>query len=162
MTCDICGKEIPRGKRYIGEKYKAEHFCSEECYLQRKPKNNQNIINPNNYYRRTTDYIKAWLDPYEPSWPFIAKQIQSIKQDFNVDDKYIYALLKFCHEYKDVKWNSEYGLYQFLKYTKEMEEFQDSILHVAELANQDNGQEEYYVVFPSKKNIHVWLEELDF
>ena len=32
MTCIVCGANIPRGKRYQGEKYNSLHFCSEACF----------------------------------------------------------------------------------------------------------------------------------
>ena len=32
MTCDVCSKEIPRGQRYQGDKYKSLHFCLEDCF----------------------------------------------------------------------------------------------------------------------------------
>ena len=30
--CYICGAEIPRGKRYKGDRYKSIPVCSEACY----------------------------------------------------------------------------------------------------------------------------------
>ena len=153
MTCDICGKEIPRGKRYIGPRYKTEHFCSEECYLKRQPK-------IDNDRRKLTDYIKSWIAPPDYEWVTIISQINSLEKETNLTDMDLRRLLKFCHEYIEVPWNREYGIKQFLYYWPQTQEFMGQLVKTK---NDDTDLTDNYItISPIKKNNRRWREELDF
>ena len=134
MVCDFCGKEYGHGQGFHGARYKAKHFCSQDCYekfvnMKSAPKPPVNFKpEPKTDRRKFTDYIQDWTND-KANWPWLMKQAKDIQQEFELDWKTMYQVLKYCREYEDIDWNMEYGLYQFFpKYIKPMQDFTKAIL----------------------------------
>ena len=154
MTCDVCGKEIPRGQRYQGNKYKSLHFCCEDCFkrytkLKTKPKP---IINykpeKGTDRRKFTDFIQEWTDD-KANWPYLMKQAKDIQEEYDLDWHTMYLVCKYAKNYENVEWDFQYGLGQiFPKYIQPCLSFAKSIKQ-AKLAEIP---EQKIVVIKRKKN----------
>lgn len=133
MTCDVCGKDIPRGARYVGERFKNQHFCSGECYrrfleIKLRPKDLVNFKPDYGTQRRKfTDYLQEWTDD-KINWPQAMKQAKDIMEEYDLDWKDMYLVAKYARIYEQVQWDFEWGLYQiFPKYIQPCAEFQEAI-----------------------------------
>ena len=133
MTCIVCGENIPRGKRYQGEKYNSLHFCSEACFkrycnIKSKPKAIVNFKPEKGSSRRTfTDYIQEWSND-SVNWNWVMKQAKDIQEEYELDWKTMYLVCKYARVYENVEWNPQYGLGQiFPKYIQPCEEFIERI-----------------------------------
>lgn len=133
MKCAVCGKEIPRGKKYHGEKYKSLSFCSEECYnnyiiIKTKPKPLVNFKpEPKTDRRAFTDYIQEWCDD-QCNWPFIMKQAKDIQEEYELDWREMRLICKYARVYEMVEWNNQYGLGQiFPRYIQPYKDFINKI-----------------------------------
>lgn len=178
MICSICGIEYKKG--YKGERFKNEHFCSQECYLKRQPKKkgvrspskpqtNTPSTLPNGETqaaykpskgsdrRKLTDYIQDWW-PWEPNWQWITKQIKDIQEEYELTYKDIYYVLKYCKEYEGVELNPEYGLYQFFpRYIEPTEDFRKSVAIIKKQANELDLEDTYEII-KKKPSTRVWKE----
>ena len=149
MNCDVCSKEIPRGKRYQGNKYKSLHFCSEDCWkkycaIKSKPKAVVNFKPEKGTSRRKfTDYIQDWTDD-NVNWPAIAKQAKDIQEEYELDWNEMYLVCKYAKLYEGHVWDLKYGLGQiFPKYIKPAKDFVNAI---NKIKNAEIPEEETYVV----------------
>lgn len=134
MTCTVCGKEYGKGKGFHGAKYKSIHFCCQDCYdrfvkMKNAPKPPVNYKPVQGTDRRKfTDYVQEWTND-KVNWQWIMKQAKDIQEEYELNWKQMYHVLKYCKEYEDMDWNIEYGLYQFFpKYIKPTEDFANAIL----------------------------------
>lgn len=76
--CYICGKEIPKGQRYKGEKYKTIPLCSKDCYNQLlKEKANTPRKEPFPDYNLLMDFINEIWDG-DINWMLMAKQVKHL------------------------------------------------------------------------------------
>ncbi len=135
MTCDVCYKEIPRGQRYQGNKYKSLHFCSEDCFkkycsIKSKPKPLVNFKPEKGTDRRKfSDYIQEWTND-RANWPLIMKQAKDIQEEYELDWYEMYLVCKYARVYEGVEWDFNYGLGQiFPRYIKPCMEFREAINH---------------------------------
>ena len=149
MNCDVCSKEIPRGKRYQGNKYKSLHFCSEDCWkkycaIKSKPKAVVNFKPEKGTSRRKfTDYIQDWTDD-NVNWPAIAKQAKDIQEEYELDWNEMYLVCKYAKLYEGHVWDLKFGLGQiFPKYIKPAKDFVNAI---NKIKNAEIPEEETYVV----------------
>lgn len=133
MNCIICNKEIPRGKRYQGNKYKSLHFCSEECFnkyckIKSAPKPLINFKPEKGTDRREfTDYIQEWTGD-KVNWALIMKQAKDIQEEYNLNWHEMYLVCKYAHIYEGVEWDFNYGLGQiFPRYIQPCINFQEAI-----------------------------------
>ena len=149
MNCDVCSKEIPRGKRYQGNKYKSLHFCSEDCWkkycaIKSKPKAVVNFKPEKGTSRRKfTDYIQDWTDD-NVNWPAIAKQAKDIQEEYELDWNEMYLVCKYAKLYEGHVWDLKFGLGQiFPKYIKPAKDFVNAI---NKIKNAEIPKEETYIV----------------
>lgn len=159
MTCDVCGKEIQRGKRYQGNKYKSLHFCSEECFkryskLKSKPKPRVNYKPEKGTDRRKfTDFIQEWTDD-KANWPYIMKQAKDIQEEYDLDWHSMYLICKYAKIYESVEWDFKYGLGQiFPKYIQPCLSF---IKDIQNAKNIEIPKQEQNII-KKKKNIHSFV-----
>lgn len=83
--CQICEKEISRGKKYIGSKYKNIPLCSEKCYEKLLEKKiNQPKKEPFPDYNTLMNFINEIWEG-DMNWMLIAKQVKDLvmKQNMN-------------------------------------------------------------------------------
>lgn len=156
MNCDVCGKEILRGQRYQGDKYKSLHFCSEECFkryckLKSKPKPLVNFKPEQGSDRRKfTDFIQEWTND-TANWPFLMKQAKDIQEEYDLDWNEMYLVCKYAKVYEGVEWDYQYGLGQiFPKYIKPCQDFRESIRQ----AKEQNVPEEQTVIIKKHKIVN--------
>lgn len=177
MICSICGKEYEKG--YKGPRFQNEKFCSEECYLQRKPKRGPGSLpkprtlthtklsteelkavykpDKGSMRRKLTDYIQDWW-PWEPNWQWITKQIKDICDEYELTYEDMYYVLKYCKEFEDVELNPEYGLYQFFpRYIEPTQSFRKSVVEAKQKA-QEIDMEETYEIIKRKPSTRKWIE----
>ena len=147
--CSFCGKDIPRGKSYIGTKYKSLKFCCEEHFnqyvkIKSQPKPPINFKPPLNSTRRKfTDYIQEWTDD-NVNWPAIAKQAKDIQEEYELDWNEMYLVCKYAKLYEGHVWDLKYGLGQiFPKYIKPAKDFINAI---NKIKNTEIPEEETYVM----------------
>ena len=155
--CKQCQRDIERGKAYHGEKYKSYPFCSEECYkafVENKSKPKQ----VDSSKRKLTDYINELWNG-QVNWPFICKQIKNLCEDYGLDYKQLYMVLKYAVVYEDYVVDPQFGLLQFVKFIQPSQEFANQILKNRESA-EDLPDEEIVYVKPHKQR--VWLKEEDW
>lgn len=133
MKCAVCSKEIPRGKRYQGDKYKSVHLCSEECFkkyceIKIKPKPLVNFKPEKGSNRRIfTDYIQEWTDN-KVNWSWLMKQAKDIQEEYDIDWYSMYLVCKYARKYEEVEWDNQYGLGQiFPRYIEPCQEFMNKI-----------------------------------
>ena len=132
MVCDVCGKEIERGKRFTGERYKQNRFCSESCYkefieIKDKQKRVSKAREELPGLRKLTDYIQA-IYYTEPNWLEIVRQIKQMTKQYDLTCDEIRATIKYAVQYEGVDIKEEYGLYQFIpKYVEPMRAFTRAI-----------------------------------
>ena len=133
MTCIICNKEIARGKRYQGERYKSLHFCSEECFkkyceIKTKPKPVVNFKPEKGSDRRLfTDYIQEWTGDH-CNWSWLMKQAKDIQEEYELNWYQMYLVCKYARKYEEVEWDYQYGLGQiFPRYIQPCLEFMQKI-----------------------------------
>ena len=149
MNCDVCSKEIPRGKRYQGNKYKSLHFCSEDCWkkycaIKSKPKAVVNFKPEKGTSRRKfTDYIQDWTDD-KVNWPSVMKQAKDIQEEYELDWNEMYLVCKYAKLYEGHVWDLKFGLGQiFPKYIKPAKDFVNAI---NKIKNTEIPEEETYVM----------------
>ena len=121
MSCKVCNKEIPRGKRYKSERYKNISFCSEQCYtkylsIQDKKNGTKNALK---------DYINNLFD--QPNWGVFMRQISNLEQEYNLSDNELRMVIKYAMAYEGHTINNQYGLGQFEKYIVPALEFIQAI-----------------------------------
>ena len=133
MNCDVCNKEIPRGQRYQGSKYKSLHFCSEDCFkryvkIKSAPKP---LINfkpeVGSDRRKFTDYIQEWTND-RANWPYLMKQAKDIQEEYELNWYDMYLVCKYARVYEGVEWDFNWGLGQiFPRYIQPCMEFREAI-----------------------------------
>lgn len=158
--CYICGNEIPRGKKYKGDRYKSIPVCSEDCYdVLLEQKANATKAEPYEGYNKLTDYIKLqWGGSENVNWMMTHKQIKHLveKQSMSCDD--IRMVLKYAIEIEGVVVDIEYGLGQFIpKYVEDCFKFVEQIERAKELA--EDMEDEKIVVRKINKQIKKVKEE---
>ena len=158
--CRQCRCDIPRGKIFKGELYKSLSFCSESCYneyiqaKQTKPKQ----APKDRHLVKLKDYINMLWDE-QVNWPLIMKQIKSMKEEYNLDSKGLYLVLKYATVYEDYVVDRSFGLGQFVKFIEPAQRFAEQIQRSKELA-EEMPEEEIVYVKPHKQR--VWLKEEDW
>lgn len=157
MKCAICSKEIPRGKRYQGDKYKSVHLCSEECFkkyceIKTKPKPLVNFKPEKGSNRRIfTDYIQEWTDN-KVNWSWLMKQAKDIQEEYDIDWYSMYLVCKYARKYEEVEWDNQYGLGQiFPRYIEPCQEFMNKIKENKNIQIEDDKIN----VITKKKNYNL-------
>lgn len=140
MKCTVCDKSIPRGQRFIGDRYKAIKFCCEECYNKyceekdaikaekaAKTEAKKKERPPVPGWKELIEYIGKVFD-HEVNWPYVAKQIRSYMDDYNVTCDDIRLAIKYAIVYENYVVNQTYGLGQFIpKYLEPSKNFKEQI-----------------------------------
>lgn len=161
-TCVVCGKEIPRGKRYKGEHYQTTSFCSEECYdefIQAK-QSHPKSQSKDKYLVVLKDYINSlWNE--QVNWPWMMRQIKSMKEKYGLDSQELYLVLKYAVVYEDYVVDTSYGLGQFIRFIQPAFDFAEVIKRNKELAKNYSGEEQVIVVKPHKQIRHIKDEDWD-
>lgn len=144
MKCEVCGTEYGKGEGFHGTKYKAVHFCCQDCYdrfikMKSAPKPTINYKPQKGSDRRKfTDYVQM-LTENKANWQWLMKQAKDIQDEYEIDWQTMYRTLKYAHEYEDAEWKMEYGLYQFFpKYIKPMQEFTEAIMSAKQIENTED------------------------
>lgn len=161
--CYICGAEIPRGKKYKGDRYKSIPVCSEACYntlLEQKANKTKAESYPN--YSKLTDYIKTqWGGSENVNWMLTHKQIKHLVEKQSMSCNEIRMVLKYAIEIEDECVDLEYGIGQFLpKFVEPCMKFVEQINRAKELA-EDMEDEEIVVRKVSRQVKKVKEEEWD-
>lgn len=141
MECCVCGASIPHGKRYKSPTLKSLKFCSEECYLERSKS------------KQWHDKLKKYLNELyngQVNWPFMSKQIKSVMEEYEVDYKDLYHMIKYAVVYEDMVVDPQYGLQQFIKYLQPSQQFAEEIRKNMALA-EDMEDDEVEVVRVGKQ-----------
>lgn len=153
--CKVCGSEIPRGKRYKGERYKNISFCSEECY---KKYVNGCSEKSESYTQLTGLLNEIYINP---NWPFLTSQIKNICKEYNVTYGQIRQTIKYAVEIERIDVQSEYGLYQFIpRFLEPTKDFINKI--VSNNKEIDLTDEESYVKINKKCNKRIIEKEIEF
>ena len=148
MECCVCGSQIPRGQRFKSPTLTTLKFCSEACYLQRTQST------------KWLDKLKAYLDELydgQVNWPFMSKQIKSAMEEYGVDYKDLYLMVKYAVVYEDMVVDPQYGLQQFIKYLQPSQEFAEEIRKNQALA-ESMEDDEVEVVKASRGNGKRWMK----
>lgn len=161
--CYICGAEIPRGKKYKGDRYKSIPVCSEACYntlLEQKANTTKAELYPN--YSKLTDYIKTqWGGSENVNWMLTHKQIKHLVEKQSMSCNEIRMVLKYAIEIEGECVDLEYGIGQFLpKFIEPCMKFVEQINRAKELA-EDMEDEEIVVRKVSRQVKKVKEEEWD-
>lgn len=161
--CYICGAEIPRGKKYKGDRYKSIPVCSEACYntlLEQKANKTKAESYPN--YSKLTDYIKTqWGGSENVNWMLTHKQIKHLVEKQSMSCNEIRMVLKYAIEIEGECVDLEYGIGQFLpKFVEPCMKFVEQINRAKELA-EDMEDEEIVVRKVSRQVKKVKEEEWD-
>ena len=163
MECKICGKAIPKGGGYReGTRFKNEHFCCEECYNERVRKSNErraeleaNKYKPkeNTDRRKLTDCIQK-IYGKEANWPELIGNVKNIEKDYELTDKELRLTLVYAVRYDGYTPDTDYNLYQFIKFIEPMKKFREQIAYSREVGIKED--EVVIVKRPSRKRI--WRE----
>lgn len=142
--CYICGAEIPRGKKYKGDRYKSIPVCSEACYntlLEQKANTTKAESYPN--YSKLTDYIKTqWCGSENVNWMLTHKQIKHLVEKQSMSCNEIRMVLKYAIEIEGECVDLEYGIGQFLpKFIEPCMKFVEQINRAKELAEDMEDEE---------------------
>ena len=161
--CYICGAEIPRGKKYKGDRYKSISVCSEVCYnalLEQKA--NTTKAEPYPGYNKLTDYIKTqWGGSENVNWMLTHKQIKHLVEKQSMPCNEIRMILKYAIEIEGEYVDLEYGIGQFIpKFVEPCMKFVEQIERAKELA-KDMENEEVVVRKVSRQVKKVKEEEWD-
>lgn len=148
MECCVCHKPILRGQRFKSPTLTTLKFCSEARYLQRTQST------------KWLDKLKAYLDELydgQVNWPFMSKQIKSAMEEYEVDYKDLYHMIKYAVVYADVIVDPQYGLQQFIKYLQPSQEFAEEIRKNQALA-ENMEDDEVEVVKASRGSGKRWMK----
>ena len=161
--CYICGTEIPRGRKYKGDRYKSIPVCSETCYnalLEQKANATKGELYPG--YNKRTDNIKLqWSGTENVNWMLTHKQIKHLVEKQGMTCNEIRMVLKYAIEIEGQSVDVEYGIGQFLpKFIEPCMKFIEQINRAKELA-EDMKDEEIVVRKVSKQIKKVKEEEWD-
>ena len=160
-NCKVCGQPIPRGQRFQTECYKTVPFCSEKCYQayiqkkEEKPKQQPK----DKHLNRLKDYINELWDG-NVNWPFMMRQLKHFKEEYSLDSKGVYLVLKYAVVYEGYVVDSSYGLGQFVKFIEPAQKFADDIQRNKDLA-EDLPDEIVVVRKPCKQKRLVKEEDWD-
>lgn len=157
--CKVCNKEIKRGARFKSERYKNFSFCSEQCYnIFLKVKEKKEDVK-NNSLNRLKKYIEEiWEDKI--NWPFIMKQVKTMCEEYQLNYKELYLVIKYGVEIEQYTINTQFGLMQFIKFIEPCMQFVEQINRAKELA-EDMEDEEVVVRKVSKQVKKIKEEEWD-
>lgn len=169
-TCKVCGTEIDKDEKYIGEKYKNFSFCSEECYNQYVEDRKANIKHCANLreqnkqdYRKFTDVLNYIYPTEHQNWANFQVQAKKIIDDYGLDYKQMKNIIVFAIKYDNHEFNPLFGLGQFFpRYIEGYNKFVRDVKEImAEAEEMDN--EEYTVAIKPKSNkrFEVKREEFD-
>ena len=146
MVCCVCGKQIPRGKRYVSPTLKAKTFCSKECYETELKKSNELI--------KLRDYIDILWDK-QVNWPFMQRQIDSACENFCLTYKQLYQAIKYAVELEDYCVNPEYGLMQFERFIVPALNFNDDYARTKQQAKDIPIEDDIVYIKPSKQRARL-------
>lgn len=159
--CEICGKEIERGKRYKSPKYKQVPFCSEDCYNQYvfiKNQNEQHRTDLRKSEEGKEEYKKyihtlAYIYPKEKqNWVSLQRQTAKLIDDYGLNYKLMRNIIVYAIKYDDCEFNPNYGLGQiFPAYISKFNKFKQDMEESMSMA-QEMENEEYVVVIKPKSN----------
>lgn len=159
-TCRICGKELNRGQRYKGDRYKSIPVCSKDCYdalLEQKA--NATKAEPYEGYNKLTDYIKLqWGGNENVNWMMTHKQIKHLVEKQSMTCNEIRMVLKYAIEIEGECVDLEYGIGQFIpKFIEPCMKFVEQIKRAKELS--ENMEDEEVVVRKINKQVKKVKEE---
>lgn len=162
-TCRICGKELKRGEKYKGDRYKSIPICSEACYntlLEQKA--NATKAEPYPGYNKLTNYIKIqWGGSKNVNWMLTHRQIKHLVEKQSMSCNEIRMVLKYAIEIEEQCVDVEYGIGQFIpKFVEPCMKFVEQINRAKELA-EDMEDEEVVVRKVSRQVKKVKEEEWD-
>lgn len=168
--CKVCGIEIVKGERYIGEKYKNFSFCSEECYnryvadREASAKHRSDLREQNKQdYRKFTDVL-AYIYPSEhQNWTNFQTQAKKIIDDYGLDYKQMKNIIVFAIKYDNHEFNPLFGLGQFFpRYIEGYNKFMRDVKEIMDEAEEMDNEEYSVVIKPkSNKRFEVKREEFD-
>lgn len=164
MNCIMCNTEIPKGKRFQSPRYKAEHFCSEDCY-NRFVKMKSAPRPPINYKpaqgserRKLTDLIQE-LYGEGANWAWLTSQIKDLKEEFDLTDNDLRLTIKYAIEYEGYEPELAYGLRQFIKFITPAQEFAKTINYNREIAQDLEDDDVVRVSCRGEKKRRNWREK---
>lgn len=150
--CVVCGKDVPRGTRYIGPSYKTEKFCSEECYNRYIEL--RAMAQPNEKYPgwvKLLDYINELYPPDSVNWPVVTKQIVQTIEKYDLTCDNIRNIIKYAIVYEHYTVNNDYYLGQFIpKYIEPYKSFIQAIKQ-NRTESESMGDDEVYYIKPIKQ-----------
>ena len=155
-VCKVCGCDIPRGQKFKTNCYKSYSFCSEKCYnefisaKQEKPKS----APKDKHLVILKDYINDIWDG-QVNWPFVMRQIKSMKKEYDLTSKELYLVLHYAVDYEDYIVNPSYGLGQFVKFIEPAKRFTENISKAKELAKNLPDEQQVIIKKPSKQKIYI-------
>ena len=161
MVCKVCGQPIPRGQRFKTKCYTSYPFCSEKCYNEfiSSKKETPKSTPKDKHLVILKDYINSLWDG-QVNWPWMMRQIKSMKEEYGLNSKELYLVLHYAVDYEDYAVNPSYGLGQFVKFIDPAQRFADDIKQSKELA-KDLPDENVIVVKPCKQRRYIKEEDWD-
>lgn len=142
MICCVCGKEIPRGKRYKSPDLVTKPFCSRACYNR--------YVENSRPYNAVKDYInEQWHG--EVNWPFMMKQIDQMLENYDMTYSDLYLMMKYAVEYEDYAIDSDYGLLQLVKFIQPYREFREQLKRTEEQSKDMPIEDEIVYITPKKQ-----------
>ena len=170
MKCVVCDKSIPRGQRFIGDRYKSEKFCCEDCYNvfcnqkdEQKAKNKQQKqVKEKSDWRIMTDYISEVYPPDTINWMLFTKQIKSLMEKYDLTCNDIKMTIKYAIKYDNYELKPEYGISQFIpRFVEPMRQFKEQILtNKVAAKNMEEPQTVFVKKSLGKRTVHD-LEDFD-
>lgn len=125
MTCDVCGKEIPRGQRYKGKRYSSKHFCSEQCYTtyvlareesQQRMSDLRQVVDESEEkteYRKFMDLLNRMYPEENQNWRLFQQQATRAIENFELDYHKLRGIIVYAMKYESHIFNPEIALGQF-------------------------------------------------
>lgn len=164
MVCVMCAKEIERGKGFKSPRYKAEHFCCEDCYnrfvkmksMPRPPINYKPA--PESSRRKLTDLLQIIYGD-DANWGWLSNQIKDIEQEFGISDDELRLTIKYALEYELYEPELEFGLRQFIKFITPSQIFAKTIINNREIASNLSDDEVVRVNCRGKNQKRIWREK---
>lgn len=167
MKCIVCNKSIPKGQRFVGNRYKDKKFCCENCYNQfcqqkdmakEKAKietaKRQQLLKEKNKspWRKMTDYIDSLYPPNAINWPAFTKQIKSFMEEYDLTSDEIRLTIRYAVEFEGVVVNPEWGIGQFIPaYIEPTKRFREK-LHSNQEEAKNITNESAPVIYIKKKS----------
>lgn len=155
--CVVCGNQVKRGERYVGEKFKTEKFCSESCYnkyLELKSLQPSNEKYPG--WTKLLDYINQLYPPDSINWPVMTKQIVKIIKDYGLTCDNILNIIRYAIVYEKYTIDNHYYLGQFIpKYIEPYRNFVQAVKQ-SRIDSKFIREEEVYFIKSNKQNGNIY------